>query len=129
MRVSQRLRVARFEQNHIAADFAGQGLRRAQRHQISFVQNGEPIAAFGFFHQMSRDDDRDALLIAKNLKILPKIAAGAGIEPGSRLVKQQNLGMMQQSLGQFDAALHASGKSFHAIGARGRAIRRGSESH
>ena len=110
------MRVARFEQNDVAADLAGQCLGRAQRHQIAFIQNGEPVAAFGFFHQVGGDDDGDVLLIAEDLQVLPKIAPGAGIEAGGGLVEQQNLGMMKQTLGELDAALHASGESFDPIG-------------
>jgi hypothetical protein len=112
------LRVARFEQDDVAADLAGQCLGRAERHQVAFIQDGQPVAAFGFFHQVGGHDDGDALLIAQDLQVLPKIAPGARIEAGGGLVEQQNLGMMKQTLGKLDAPLHASGESFHAIGER-----------
>src|SRR5208337_1569847 len=112
----QGLRVARFEQNDVAADFAGEGLGRAERYQVAFVQDGEAVAAFGLFHQVGGDDHGNALLIAEDLEILPKVAPRAGIEAGGRLVEQQNLGMMEQSFGKFDAPLHSSGKCFYAIG-------------
>src|SRR5271166_4186823 len=113
--VGEGLRVARFEQNDVAADLAGQRFRSAQGHQVPLVQNGKTIAAFRFFHQVSGNDDGDAFLIAKDLQVLPKIAPRAGIEAGGGLVEKQNLGMMKQALGELDAALHASGKSLYAI--------------
>ena len=78
------------EQNHVAADFVLQFRGRAQRDQLALVQDGEAVAALGFFHQVSGHNDRDALLIAQNLQVLPEIAAGARIEPGRRLVQQQH---------------------------------------
>src|ERR1035437_3043596 len=113
--IGQSLRVACFQENYVAADLAGQGLGRAQRYQTAFVQDGEAVAAFGFFHQVSGNDDRDALLIAEDLEVLPKVAPGAGIEAGRGLVEEQNLMMVEQAFGEFDAALHASGKCFHAV--------------
>lgn len=112
----QRLRVARFEQNDVAADLAGQRFRRAERYQIAFIQDGETIAALGFFHQVSGDNHGDMLLIPENRQILPKVAPGAGIEARRGLVEQQYFRMMEQAFGEFDAALHASGESFHKIG-------------
>ncbi len=110
------LRIAGFEQNDVASDLAGEGFGRAEGYQVAFIQNGEAVATFGLFHQVGRDDDRDAFLIAQNLEVLPKIAPRAGIEAGGGFVEEQNLGMMEQSFGELDAALHASGKSLYAIG-------------
>lgn len=114
--VGQGLRVARFQQNDVAADLAGESLGRAERYQVAFVQNDEAVAAFGFLHQVGGDNDGDALLVAEDLEVLPKVAPGAGIEAGGGLVEEQNLGMVEQAFGELDAALHASGKSFDAIG-------------
>src|ERR1035437_7625260 len=113
--IGQSLRVACFQENYVAADLAGQGLGRAQRYQTAFVQDGEAVAAFGFFHQVRGDDDGDALLIAEDLEVLPKVAPGAGIEAGRGLVEEQNLRMVEQAFGQLDAALHTAGKCFHAV--------------
>ena len=94
--------------------------RRTQGDQLAFVQDGEAVAALGFFHQVSGDDDRDAFLISEDLQVLPEIATGARIEAGRRLVQQQDRWMMQQTFCELDAASHASRKSldqfFHAIG-------------
>src|ERR1035441_3188907 len=89
------LRIARFQQDYIASNLAGKRLGRAEGNQVAFVQNGQAIAAFGFFHQMSGNDDGDALLVAENLEVLPKITPRAGIEPSCGLIEEQNLGMMK----------------------------------
>ena len=83
----------------------------SQRHELSFVEDGEAVAALGLFHQVRGHDHRDLFLVAQDLEILPQVAARAGIEAGGGLVEQQNGGMVEQSLGQFQAALHAAGES------------------
>src|ERR1039457_1976701 len=93
--VGQRLRVARFKQNYIASDLASQSFGSAKSHKVAFVQNREAAATFGFFHQVGGHDDRDPLLIAEDLKILPKVAPGAGIEAGGGLVQKKNLRMVE----------------------------------
>ena len=121
--VGQRSGVVRgIEHDYVAADFAFQFCGRAQRDQVAFIQDGEAVAAFGFFHQMRGHQHGDVLFVAQHLQILPQIAAGAGIEARGRFIEQQNAGMMQQAFREFDAALHASGKSFDAfLGAVGQA--------
>ena len=114
--VGQRSGVVRgIQQNHVAADFALQLRRRSQRDQVSFIHDGQPIAALGFFHQVRGYEHGDVLFVAQNLQILPQVAARAGIEAGGRFVEQQDAGMMQQSLGEFDAPLHAAGERLDAF--------------
>jgi len=55
--IGQRLWIAGLQQNYIASNFAGQGFGRSERYQVAFVQDGEAVAALGFFHQMGGDDD------------------------------------------------------------------------
>ncbi len=97
--VCECLRLACFEQNNVASDFAREDLRRPEGDKVTFIQNGEAVAAFGFFHQVSSDDDGDPLLIAQDLKILPKVVPGSGIKAGSGFVEEQDFGMMEQALG------------------------------
>ena len=49
---------------------------------------------------------------ANSLQIVPQVAASAGIEPGARLVEQQQPRPMQHALGQLDAAPQAAGERF-----------------
>ncbi len=114
--------VGGIEQDHVAADLALQFCRRAQRHQIAFIHDGEAVATLGFFHQMRGHQHRNVLFIAQDLQVLPQIAPRSRIKASRRLIEQQHSRMMQQALGQFDAALHAAGKSFHPfLGAVGEA--------
>src|SRR5258707_15329316 len=80
--VGQSLRITRFEQNNVAANLTGERLGRSQRHQVAFVQYGEAVAAFRFFHQVRGDGNGDTPLITGDLEGLPEGAPGAGIEAG-----------------------------------------------
>ena len=116
----QRLGVVGLQQNHVAADFALQFRRRAQRDDVAFGVDRQAIAALGLFHQVSGDQHGHAFFVAQNLQVLPQVAARAGIETGRRLIQQQHRRMMQQTLRQFQPPLHAAGKClgffFRAIG-------------
>src|SRR5258706_4711114 len=109
--VGQSLRITRFEQNNVAANLTGERLGRSQRHQVAFVQYGEAVAAFGFFHQVRGDDNGDTLLIAEDLEALPKVAPGAGIEAGGGLLAEQNLRQVEQAFSQLHWGLHASAEN------------------
>src|ERR1700730_16462791 len=56
--------VAGVKQDHVAADLTFQLQGRSQRHQRTFVQDGEAVATFTFLHQMGGDDHSDPLLLA-----------------------------------------------------------------
>ena len=105
-------RLARFEQNDVAADLALQLRGSAQRDDIAFGVNRQPVAALGLFHQVRGDQDGHMFFVAQNLQILPQVAPRARIEAGCWLIQQQHRRMMQQTLRQFQAALHAAGKCF-----------------
>ena len=113
--VGERLRILSLQQNYVASDLPRQGVGRAECHQVALVQDSEPVASFRLLHQVRRDNHRDVFLIAQNLQVLPKVAAGAGIEAGRGLIQQQDFGMVEQALRQFDAALHASREGFDEI--------------
>src|SRR6266536_2082284 len=113
--IGQPLRIPRFEQDHIPANFTRQFFRRAQRHQVAFVEDGQPVAAFRFLHQVGSDDDGNAFLVPQDLQVLPEIAPRAGIEAGGRFIEQQNLGMMEEALGQFNAPLHSTREGLHPV--------------
>ncbi len=107
----ERLGLVRFQQNHIAADFALQLCRSAQRDYAAVGVNRQAIAALGFFHQVRGHQNGHALFVTQNLQILPKVAACAGIEAGCRLVEQEHGRMMQQPFCEFETTLHAAGES------------------
>ena len=111
----QRLWIAGFQEDYIAADFSGERFGCAESDEVALVQDGEAIAALGFFHEMGSDDDGDALLVAEDSEVLPEVAAGAGIETGGRFIEEQDLGMVEQTFREFDAALHSAGEGFNVI--------------
>ena len=79
--------VRRIQQDHVAADFALQFRRSSQRHQVALVQDRQPVAALGLFHQVSRDQHRNMLFVAQHLQVLPQVAACSGIESSRRLIQ------------------------------------------
>ena len=116
----QRVGFACFQQDHVAANFALQFRRSAQRDNVAFGVDRQAIAALGLFHQVRGNQHGDVFFVAQNLQVLPQIAARAGIEAGRRLIQQQHRRVMQQTLGQLQPPLHAAGKClgffFGAIG-------------
>ena len=125
MRLGQRFCILRIQQNHISANFVLQVVGCSQRNHFSGIQDGQPIAALCFFHQMRGHDHGDSFFVTQNRQILPQIAPRPRIEPGGRLIQQENRRMMQQSLGQFQPALHAAGKCFSLFSRRDPPGRRG----
>ena len=79
---ARRLWVSGLEQHYVAADGRLQLRRGTQRDQVALVQNGQPVAVLGLFHQVSGHQDRDALLVAQSAQVLPHVAARARIETG-----------------------------------------------
>ena len=46
------------------------------------MHDGDAVGPLGFFQQMRREHDRDAVFVADLLQVLPQVAACAGIEAG-----------------------------------------------
>jgi len=64
---------------------------RAERDQASAVDHGNPVAeAFGFVHVVRRQQDRSAVR-AELGDVLPELQAALRIEPGGRLVQEEDL--------------------------------------
>ena len=84
--------------------------RPAIRHDPALVDDRDPVAALRFFHQVGGEKDGHILLVAQPVKRLPEIDPRPGIEPGGRLVEQEQLGAMEQALGDLDPPLQAAGK-------------------
>src|SRR5664279_6079612 len=84
----QRIGLVRVKQNHVATDLALQFGGCPKRDDAAVGINRKPIAAFGFFHEVSGDQHGYALFVTQNLQVLPEIAASAGIETGGGLVEQ-----------------------------------------
>src|SRR5438270_4547226 len=83
----QRLRLLCFQQDDVSADLAAQLRGCSQGDNLPGTENNQAVASFCFFHEMSSNNNGDALLIAQLLKIQPQVAAGAGVEARSRLIE------------------------------------------
>src|SRR5271166_3705402 len=82
------------EQDDVTADLALQFRGSSESYQIPFVHDRQAVAALSFFHEVGGDQYGNMLFVAKNLQILPKVAAGARIKASRRFVEKQNAGMM-----------------------------------
>ena len=69
----------------------------------------------GLLHQVGGDENGRSLLVAQGFKVLPEVAARAGVEAGGGLVEQKDRGGMDQPLGQLDAALHSAGERLDEV--------------
>ncbi len=86
------------------------------------MHDADSIASLGLFHVMRRQHDRDAVVLAQMLEVVPELAARRGIEPGAGLVEQQQLGLVQKRFGQLDAPLKPAGQGLDPVArARGQA--------
>jgi len=79
------------------------------------MQDGDPIAAFCFLHEVRGQNDGDPFLLPQALQILQEVATGTGIQARAGLVQKEQTGPGQESLGQLDAALQTAGERFHAV--------------
>ena len=105
----------RANHDHVAADFGLEFARRRDRDQLALMHDANSIASLGLFHVVRRQHDRDAIVLAQMLEVVPELAARRGIQPGAGLVEQQQLGFMQESFGQLDAALQPARQGLDAV--------------
>jgi len=113
--VRQRLRFAGPDGETIAADRGPQLVRNALGDDFTTIDDGQGVAAFGFFHQMCGYQNRDAGFPAESFEVSPHFLPCAGIEAGARLIEEQDAGVVQESLGDFDPALQTAGESLHDL--------------
>jgi len=106
--MGERIRVLRFQQDHVAADLELEFCWSSEGNQVSLAQDREPIATFGLFHEVRRNENGNVLFVAENGQVLPQVAPSARIETGGGLVEQEHSWAMEQTLRQFKATLHAT---------------------
>jgi hypothetical protein len=109
------LGLASFEHNHVAADAALQSLGRAEGDELPAVENGEPVATFGFVHEVGGKANGNAVLVAQLVEVGAEVAAHAGIETAGGFVEQQEARPVQQALGNLYAAPQAAGERLNPI--------------
>ena len=96
---------------HLAAGvLADEGGRGALGHDLALVDDDEAVAQLlGLIHVVRGEDEgRAALLEAE--QAVPQDVARLRVEPGGRLVEQQDAGVVDEAARDREAALHAAGE-------------------
>jgi hypothetical protein len=98
-----------------AEDAAPQPERRIHRQDVPDPHNGHVVAVGRLAHDLCGDEQR-APLVAQLAKVFPASPAQHRVDPGGRLVGEQQPRVVHAHPGEHQAALHAAGE-------RGRAPR------
>ena len=86
--------------------------RRTDRHDLAPVHHDQPVAQLlGFVHVVRGQHERDPALL-EPVQPVPQHVASLRIEPGRRLVEQQQFGLVDQCAGDRDPSLHAPRQRF-----------------
>ena len=109
------MRVTRPRDDHVAADPVAERFGGVERDDAPVVDDEQPVAAIGVFHQVGGDQDGQAILGPRRGQVVPEVDAGAGVETSRRLVEQDEGGSVHQSLGEIDPPLHAARERFHPV--------------
>ena len=81
--------------------------RRALRHDAPLVDDDQPVAELlGLIHVVRRQQQRRALLLQPEQPV-PQDVPRLRVEPGRRLVEQQDAGVVDEGARDGEAALHA----------------------
>ena len=84
--------------------------RRTLGHDGAMIHHHESIAELlGLVHVVGRDDERDAFSL-QAVETFPEQVPGLGVEPGGRLVEDQEFRLVDEGSGNGEAAFHAAGK-------------------
>ncbi len=74
------------------------------------VHQGDAVAAQGLVHEVSGDEDRDALAAGEVDQELPELVAGDGVDTGGGLIEQKHVGLVQNGDSQGQPLLEPQGK-------------------
>ncbi len=105
----------RRQTDHIPPDLLLHRHWRIARRQLPPVQDRQPRAPVPLIHQMRRQQNRHPLIPLNLGKQSPKVDPRRRIQPGTRLIQQQNLRPMQQPLGDLHPPPHPPRKPIHAF--------------
>ncbi len=72
------------------------------------IDDGDPIAVLGLVHVVGGEKQRRPVLLAQPAQHLPGARARLRIEPGGRLVEEQDVGAVDQAARDLEASLHAA---------------------
>ena len=82
--------------------------RRALGGEAPLVHDDQPVAELlGLVHVVGGDDQRDPVLL-EPVEAVPEQVAGLGVEPGGRLVEDQQVGIGDERPGDGEPPLHAA---------------------
>ena len=104
----------------VAAALAQLGLERRGRalaHDQAVVDDRDPIAELvGLLEVLGGEEDRRPLAVDP-AQLLPDRQPAGRVEPGGRLVEEQDVGLVHQRRGEVEPPLHAAGVALdHAVG-------------
>ena len=93
----------------VVADAALELVGRALGHEPAVVDDADPVGELvGLLEVLRREEDRHLELAVEPANLFPHRGPAHRIEPGGRLVEEQDLGVVDQRGGQIEAALHAT---------------------
>ena len=100
--------VARLQGEHVARDALLQPRGRVLGDHAPFVDHRDAVAALGLFGAVRGEQHGQAALRAQRLDALPDLAEEALVEPGGRLVHQEQRRLVQERARELEPAAHAA---------------------
>src|SRR5258706_10119327 len=115
LRLEPRLHAVAVHLDHFRLDVLGDEVpRRALGERAAVVDDLQAIAkALGLVHEVRGEEDRLALA-QEQAQLLPHEGARLRIEPGGRLVEEEELRIVHERAREHEAALHAAGQLLDA---------------
>ena len=96
------------------ADLRLQLRRRALRHDPAVVDDPDAVGEdVGLLEVLRREEDRDALLAREAPDLVPERRAALRVEPGRRLVEEEDRRVVDEREREVEPALHAAGVGAH----------------
>ena len=96
----------------IAAALLDQIHWRADRQHLAGMHQRDAVAALRLVHEMGREKDRDAVVAGEIDHRAPERVAGDRIDARSRLVENENGGLVQHRHGKLQPLLNAEWETF-----------------
>ena len=93
--------------DEVLADGALQLFGRALRHQAAVVDDPDPVGErIGLVEVLRREEDGHAQLGVQTPDLRPHAGPAERVQPGGRLVEEEDLGPMDEGGGEIEPALH-----------------------
>src|SRR6185503_13888616 len=108
--VAKRRTVGRVDEDVLLDQIALDVVGRAERDDLALVDDADAVGLFRLFEVVRRQEDRRPARPPHLAKVLPQRAAGGDIEPGGRLVEEQDLRIVQQAAHDLELPSHTAGE-------------------